>query len=80
MFWVAHDDGGGLLRTADQGRAFRRVAHRALYLFVSGVADEEDLEVVTSEAGGLAVHLRHERAGGVDGVEVAVGGTLHDGG
>jgi hypothetical protein len=47
---------------------------------VAGVADEEDLEVVLGEAHGLAVHLGDEWAGGVDGLELAVGRTLHDGG
>jgi len=55
------------------------VAHGALDLLVPRVPDEQDLVVVPVEAHRLAVHLGHERAGGVDGVELAVGGTLHDG-
>ena len=55
-----------------------RLARRALDLFVALVADEQDLEVVAREAHGLAVHLGHERAGGVDGVQAAVGGGVHD--
>ena len=68
-----------LVGAADEGRALGRVPHRALDLFVAGVADEQDLEVVLGEADGLAVHLGDERAGRVDRVEVAVGGALHDG-
>ena len=53
-----------------------RLARRALDLFVALVADEQDLEVVAREADGLAVHLGHQRAGRVDGVQAAVGGGV----
>jgi hypothetical protein len=44
------------------------------------VADQQDLEVVAGEAHRLAVHLRHERAGGVDRLRPAIGCRVHDGG
>ena len=56
-----------------------RLARRALDLFVALVADEQDLEVVAREAHRLAVHLRHERAGRVDGLQTAIGCRVHDG-
>lgn len=53
---------------------------RALDLFVSFVSDQQDLEVVSRESHGLAVHLGDQRAGGVDGLQLAIGGTLNDSG
>ena len=40
------------------------------------VPDEQDLEVITSEANDLFVHLRHERAGCVDRLELTLLGLL----
>jgi hypothetical protein len=40
------------------------------------VADEQDVVVVPGEALGLLVHLGHQRAGGVDGAQVALGRLL----
>ncbi len=57
--------------------ALRRVAHGALDLFVAGVTDEQDLGVRLGEPDRLAVHLGHQRAGGVDRLQLAVGGGLH---
>jgi len=54
------------------------VAHGALDLLVAGVADEQDGGVLLREPDRLPVHLGHERTGGVDRVELAVGGCLHD--
>ena len=56
-----------------------RLAGGALDLFVALVADQQDLEVVAREAHGLAVHLRHERAGRVDRLQTAIGCRVHDG-
>ena len=50
-----------------------RLAVGALDLFVALVADQQDLVVVAGEAHGLAVHLGDQRAGGVDGLQAAVG-------
>jgi hypothetical protein len=47
---------------------------------VAVVADEQDLEVVAGEAHRLAVHLRHERTGGVDRLKAPIGCRVHDGG
>ena len=54
------------------------LAGSALDLFVTLVADQEDLEVVACEPHGLAVHLRHERAGRVDRLQTAIGCRGHD--
>ena len=43
------------------------------------VADQQDPLVLLGEAHGLAVHLGHQRARGVDGAQVALGGLLDDG-
>jgi hypothetical protein len=43
---------------------------------VALVPDEEDAVVVGGEATGLVVHLGHQRAGGVDRLEVPLGGLL----
>ena len=49
-----------------------RLADGALDLLVILVADEDDLEVAGGEAPRLGVDLGHERAGGVDDVELGV--------
>ncbi len=64
----------------DEGRALGRVAHGALDLLVAVVSNEQDLVVVSREPGRLAVNLRDEGARGVDGLEVSICGTLHNGG
>ena len=56
-----------------------RLTRGALDLFVSHVADQQDLEVVAREAHRLAVHLRHERAGRIDRLQTAIGCRGHDG-
>ena len=53
----------------DEAHALGRVAHRALDLDVTGVADEHDLVAALGEAPRLDVHLGHQRAGGVDGAQ-----------
>ena len=76
---VAHLDVRHVVGAVDDGDVVGRLAGGALDLLVALVADEQDLEVVAREAHGLAVHLGDERAGGVDGVQAAVGGRVHDG-
>jgi hypothetical protein len=48
----------------------------ALNLLVTAVADQEDVVVVAGEPLGLLVHLRDQRAGGVDGAQLARGRLL----
>ena len=52
--------------TPDEDRRLRRLAHRPDDLLVAGVADQDDRVAVGRVAARLHVHLRHERAGGVD--------------
>ena len=47
-----------------------RLAHRADHFLVPGVADQEDGQPLAREALGLVVHLGHERAGRVDGLQL----------
>ncbi len=49
----------------------RGLAHRAFHLLVSIVTHEHDRVALLGEAHGLAVHLRHQRAGGVDRAQAA---------
>ena len=57
----------------------RRLTGRADDLLVALVADEQDVVVVGGEPDGLVVHLGHQRAGGVDGAQLAGPGLLvHD--
>ena len=53
------------------------MTHGALDLFVTGMTDEQDVDVIARESLRLAVHLRDEGTGGVDRVEPAIGGALH---
>jgi hypothetical protein len=43
------------------------------------VTDQKDLELVAGKAHGFAVHLRDQRAGSVDCLQLAIGCRLHDG-
>ncbi len=52
-----------------------RLAHRALHLLVAGVADQHDRVALGGELLRLDVHLGHERAGGVDRLELARAGV-----
>ena len=56
-----------------------RLAHRALDLLVAVVADEDDRVALAGELHGLAVDLRHERAGRVDRLQAAALGLGVDG-
>ena len=51
-----------------------RLAGGADDLFVALVADQQDVVVVAREPPGLVVHLGDQRAGGVDGVQIPLGG------
>ena len=63
----------------DQGRrALGQLAHGADDLGMAGMADEDDVAAALVVDLRLAVHLGHQRAGGVDGEEVAgVGRRRH---
>jgi hypothetical protein len=52
------------------------VAHRALYFFVTLVADQQDVIVLTGEPNSFTVHLGDQRAGGINGVEATIRGFL----
>ncbi len=58
----------------DQLDVVGRLAGGADDLLVALVADQQDVVVVAGEAPGLVVHLGDQRAGGVDGLQVAFGG------
>ena len=62
----------------DEGGALWRLPHGALHLLVTGVPDQEDVGVLGGEPLGLAMHLRHERAGGVDGPQLTARRLLTD--
>ena len=56
-----------------------RLPHGALDLLVAVVADQHDRVALRREAARLDVHLRHERARGVDRPQLTRGGVLvHD--
>ena len=61
-------------RTIESGR----LPHRPLDLDVARVADERDLVAPRRVAARLRVHLRDERADGVDDLEAALGALLVD--
>ena len=56
-----------------------RLARRAFDLFVTLVADKQNLEVIAREPLRLAVNLRDERAGRVDGLQAALSGRIDNG-
>ena len=56
----------------DQLHVVGRLTRGALDLFVTLVADQQDVVVVAGEPLGLLVHLGDQRAGGVDGVQAAL--------
>ncbi len=69
---VAYDDPGDVGRALHELDVVRRLARRALHLLVALVADQEDVVVVGGEALRLVVDLGHQRAGGVDRLELAL--------
>ncbi len=60
----------------DEGGVLGSVPHGSLDLLVTGVADEEDVVVLTGESHRFTVNLRDERAGGIDCVQGAIFGLL----
>ena len=61
----------GLLDGLDEHGRVGRFAHGADHLLVPGMADQHDAVPLGRIAPRLHVHLRHERAGGVDRVQAA---------
>jgi hypothetical protein len=76
---VADHDLVDLVGRVDDLDVVGRLARGALDLLVAVVTDEEDVVVVLREPHGFLVHLGHQGAGRVDGVEVARGGRRADG-
>ena len=70
---VAHHDAGDVGGALHQLDVLGRLAGGALDLLVALVADQQDVVVVIGEPPGLVVHLGHQRAGGVDGLQAALG-------
>ena len=68
---VADGDAVDAVRALDERDVGRRLAGRALDLLVPRVADQQDVVVVRREPDGLLVDLGDQRAGGVDGPQVA---------
>ena len=76
---VAHLDVLDVVGPVHQRDVLGRLPGGADDLLVALVADEEDVVVVVREADRLAVHLGHERAGGVDRLETErLGLLVHD--
>ena len=63
---------GDVGRALDELDVLGRLARGALDLLVAGVADQQDVVVVAGEPLRLVVHLRHQRAGRVDRLELAL--------
>ena len=68
---VADLDVRDVLRAVDERDVLGRLAAGADDLLVALVADEEDVVVLVGVADGFLVHLGDQRAGGVDGGELA---------
>ena len=68
--WILDLEGIGLLRGGDHCHVARRLTRRSLDLLVAFVADEDDREAVVGEPSRFGVDLRHQRAGGVDHVQL----------
>ena len=67
-----------LLRRLDDDGRLRPLAHRPDHLDVVAVADERDEVAAVGVAAGLRVHLRDERADGVDDLQAAALAVLLD--
>ena len=68
---IVHLEPVHVLLGLDQDEVVGRLAHRALHLLVALVADQHDRVALGRELLGLHVHLGHQRAGGVDGLQPA---------
>jgi hypothetical protein len=69
---VARHESFGIGCCFDQGHGpVRQLPHGAYHLRVPGVADEQDLQAFLVVAGGLDVHLEHQRAGGIEDEHIA---------
>ena len=75
---VAHDDLVDAVRTVDQLNVFRGLAGGADDLLVTLVADQQDVVVVGGEPLRLLVHLGHQWAGRVDGLQAPGVGLVVD--
>ena len=71
---VADHDAGARRRALHELDVLGRLAGGALDLLVAVVADQQDVVVVVGEPLRLVVHLGHQRAGRVDGLQPALGG------
>ena len=77
---VARRKGARLGDGLDQADgALGELAHGPDHLRVAGMADQDDLQALLVVAGGLDVHLGHQRAGGVQDEQVAGLGGRRDG-
>src|SRR5699024_3012686 len=65
-----------LPRAVDHLHVRGSLTGRALDLLVTVVTDQQDVVVVAGETLGLVVHLGHQRAGRIDGAQLAVLGRL----
>ncbi|SIC06646.1 Uncharacterised protein [Mycobacteroides abscessus subsp. abscessus] len=75
---VTHRDVVHRVGAVDQLYVVGRLTGGADDFLMAFVADEQNVEVVTREALGFLVHLGDQRAGGVDGLQIAFGGLLVD--
>src|SRR4051794_13167113 len=68
-----------LVRGLHQANIFRGFSQRAEDLVMPFVSDEKDDVTFASETDGFEVNLGDQRTGGVNGVEIALGGGGADG-
>jgi hypothetical protein len=73
---IPYDDPGHVLGALDELDVLRCLAGGALHLFMALVPDQQDVVVVVREPLRLVVHLRDQRTGRVDRLEVASGRLL----
>ena len=78
LLGVAHDDPGDVVGALHELDVLGSLTGGALDLLVTLVADQQDVVVVAGEALRLVVHLGHQRAGGVDRLQAALGRLLVD--
>jgi DNA recombination protein RmuC len=75
---VAHRHRVDVVRTVDEVDVLGCLAGRAHDLLVAVVADQQDVDVVSREPLRLVVHLRDQRAGRVDRLQLPLGCLLVD--